>query len=122
MAVLLIQLCGCYSMREIPKDELAGLKEVGDIIVHTKDSTIYSFKEFNYHISNDSLYGKGYVKFNDASDFKVPIESPIALTNINTLQREELNSTNTTWLIIGCVLSAAVVVLGIHVLLYLGGI
>ncbi len=62
---LLIQLYGCYSMQEISKDEVAGLKDGGDLIVYTKDSTIYFFEESNYHISNDSLYGKGYVKFNE---------------------------------------------------------
>ena len=93
---LLIQLYGCYSMKEISKDEMAGLKEGGDLIVYTKDSTIYFFEESNYHISNDSLYGKGYVKFSDDADFKVAIEKSIALTNIETIQQDELNPTSTT--------------------------
>ena len=101
---LIIQLYGCYSLREISKDEMVGLKEGGDLIVYTKDSTIYSFKESNYHISNDSLYGKGYVKFNDNSGFKVAIENTIALKNIKAIERDELNPVTTTLLIIGSVI------------------
>ena len=110
---LLIHLCGCYSMREISKDEIAGLKDGGDLIVFTKDSTIYSFKESNYHISNDSLYGKGYVKFTEDSDFKVVIENTIALTNIESVQQDELNPVTTTLLIFGSILVVVVVVGGI---------
>jgi hypothetical protein len=98
---LLVQLCGCYSMKEISKDEMTGLKEGGDLIVYTKDSTIYSFEEPNYYISNDTLYGKGYVKFSEDSDFKVEIENSIARTNIEKIQKDELNPTSTTWLIMG---------------------
>jgi hypothetical protein len=106
---LLIQLSGCYRLRELSKDEMAVLKEGGDLIVYTKDSTIYSFKESDYHFSNDSLYGKGYVKFNEDADFKLPIEKSIALTNIESVQQDELNPTGTTWLIIGGILFAAIV-------------
>ena len=119
---LLIQLCGCYSMQDIPKDELAGLKEGGDLIVHTQDSTIYSFNESNYNISNDSLYGKGYVKFNEDSDFKVPIEKSIALMNIKSVQQDEMNVSGTTWLIIGGILFVDILVLGLQVAAALSGI
>jgi len=106
---LLIQLFGCYSMRDLSKGEIAELKEGGDLIIYTKDSNIYSFKDSDYHISNDSLYGKGYVKFNEDSDFKVKIEKTIAFKNIDFIQRDEINSTSTTWLIVGSILFAAVV-------------
>jgi len=56
---LLINLCGCYSMREITKDEFTDQIGEGDLIIYTKDSTSYLFEEFNYKISNDSLFGKG---------------------------------------------------------------
>ena len=101
--LLLIHLSGCYSLREISKEEMAGLKEGGDLIVYTKDSTIYSFKESNYHISNVSLYGKGYVKFADNSAFKVAIANTIALKNIKAIERDELNPVTTTLLIVGSV-------------------
>jgi hypothetical protein len=102
--LLLIHLCGCYSLREISKDEIAELKEGGDLVVYTKDSTIYSFKDSEYHISNDSLYGKGYVKFDDNSAFKVAIENAIALKKIKVIERDELNPVTTTLLIVGSVL------------------
>jgi hypothetical protein len=108
---LLIQLYGCYSMQEISNDEMSGLKEGGDLIVYSKDSAIYSFEESNYHISNDTLYGKGYVKLNEDSDFKVATESTIALSNIESVQQDELNPTDTTWLITGGILFVGIVVL-----------
>ena len=110
---LLMQLCGCYSMQEISKDEMAGLKEGGDLIVSTKDSAIYFFEESNYYLSNDSLYGKGYAKFADDPDFKIVNKSAVALTSIKTIQQEELNLA-TTGLLIGGIL--AIVILGLLIL------
>lgn len=104
---LLIQLYGCYSMQDISKDELAGLKEGDDLIVQTKDSTIYFFEETNYHISNDSLYGKGYAKFSDVPDFKILNKSAISLTSIKTIQQEDLNLI-TTGLLIGGILAGVI--------------
>ena len=111
--LLLFHLCGCYSVKEIGKNEVAGLKEGGDLIVHTKDSTIYFFEKSNYHISNDSIYGKGYAKFSDASDFKIVNESAVALTDIERIQRDELNLV-TTSLVVGGIL--LVVIAGIVIL------
>ena len=110
---LLIQLFGCYSMREISKDEMAGLREGGDLVVNTKDSNIYFFEESNYRISNDSIYGKGYVKFSDANDFKLVNTGTVALTNIKSIQQNELNLV-TTGLLIGGIL--LVVIAGILIL------
>ena len=90
-------------MQDISKDELAGLKEGGDLIVHTKDSTIYFFDESSYHISNDSLYGKGYAKFSDAPEFKLVNECAIAFNDIENLQQENLNI-GTTGLLVGGIL------------------
>lgn len=106
---LLIQLYGCYSMQDIPKDEMVELMENGDLTVQTKDSTIYFFEESNYHISNDTLYGKGYVKFSQNADFKVETENTIALTNIESVQQDEINPVTTSLLVIGSILFAAFV-------------
>ena len=106
---LLIQLYSCYSMQDIPKEEITGLRGEGDLIVYTKDATIYFFEESNYHISNDSLYVKGYVKSSDEAS-KVEIESIIALTRIETIQQDELNPFTTTLLVIGSVVLALGVV------------
>jgi hypothetical protein len=119
---LLTQLYGCYSTQDISKNEVAGLKDGGDLIVYTKDSTIYSFEASNYYISNDTLYGKGYVKFNEESDFKVPIEKSISLTNIDSAQQDEMNASGTTWLLVGGILLVDIVVLGLQVAAALSGI
>ncbi len=100
---LLIQLCGCYSMKEIPRDEIVNLKEGGDLVVHTKDSTIYFFEKSYYQISNDSILGKGHAKFSNASDFRVFNEGVVALKNIETIQQDELNQYK-TWLLMGGIL------------------
>jgi hypothetical protein len=102
---LLIQFCGCYSMKEIPKEEIVTVKEGGDIIVYTKDSTIYFFEKSNYQISNDSINGKGYAKFSEASDFKAVKSGGVALTNIETLQQDELNLVTTSLLVGGILLA-----------------
>ncbi len=107
---LLIQLSGCYSMQDISKDEMAGFKDGGDLIVRTKDSTIYFFEESNYHISADSLYGSGYAKFSDVPDFKILNKSAIALKSIKTIQQEDLNLI-TTGLLIGGILAVVIAVL-----------
>jgi hypothetical protein len=107
---LLIQLCGCYSMQDISKDEMSGLKLGGDLIVHSRDSTIYFFEQSNYQISNDSLYGKGYVKYPNAYDFKAVNKSTVALANIETMQQDELNQVK-TWLLIGGISLAVIVVI-----------
>jgi len=101
--LLLFHLCGCYSMKEIGKNEVAGLEEGGDLIVHTKDSTIYFFEKSNYHISNNSIYGKGYAKFTNASDFKIVNEGAVALKDIERIQQDELNLV-TTSLVVGGIL------------------
>jgi hypothetical protein len=106
---LLIQLYGCYGMQDIPKDKIAGLKEGGDLLLQTRDSTIYFFEETNYHISNDSLYGRGFVKYSDAADFKIVNKEIVALTNIESVQQDELKLYNTTLLIIVGVLLAVIV-------------
>jgi len=118
---LLIQLYGCYSMQYISKDDLEGLKDGDDLIVHTIDSTIYFFEEPNYHISNDTLYGKGYVKFNEDADFKVETENTIALTNIESVQQDEINPVTTSLLVIGSALAAVGVVVLTWIIIYLAG-
>jgi hypothetical protein len=113
IASLLVQLCGCYTMREISKDEILGLKEGGDLVVHTKDSTIYFFEKSHYRISNDSIFGKGYAKFSNAYDFRVFNEGAVAMTNIESIQQDELNQMK-TWLMMGGIL--VVIITGILIL------
>jgi len=119
---LLIQLSGCYSMKVISKNKLEGLKENGDLIVYTKDSKIYFFEEQDYRILHDSLYGKGYVKYNDDFDSDIIFDDAIALENIETIQRDELNPGQTTWLLIGGILLLSLIVLSVQFLAYASGI
>jgi hypothetical protein len=112
---LLIQLYGCYSMQDISRDEMAGLKDEGDLIVYTKDATLYFFEESNYHISNDSLYVKGYIKHSNFSASKVEIEKSIAMTNIESIQQDEINPVTTSLFVIGSILAAV----GVAVIIFI---
>jgi hypothetical protein len=109
-------------MKEIPKDEFEGEKGENDIVVYTKDSTYYFFEENNYSILNDSLSGKGYLKNTGESDFETAFKGTISMDKIEMMQQEELNPTNTTWLLIGGILLIVAVVFGIQVISYLSGI
>lgn len=92
-------------MKEISKNEIIGMNEGNDLIVYTKNSTIYFFEKSNYHISNDSLRGKGYAKFTDASDFKIVNESVVAFADVEKIQQEELNLVKTSLLTGGILLA-----------------
>jgi len=101
---LLIHLCSCYSMRKITKDELKERIGDGEIVLWTNDSTYYFFNETGYKISNDSLFGTGFVKYNEDSDFEEFFEGTIALKNIEMIEQDELNPVTTTILIVGGIL------------------
>ena len=106
---LLIQLYGCYSMQEISKDEMVGMQDGDDLIIHTKDSTIYFFEESNYHFSADSVSGKGYVESSDYYGFKERNDYTLPLSNIESMQQDELNPFSTTLLVVGIILLAVCV-------------
>lgn len=97
---VLINLCSCYSMSKITKEELKERIGEGDLIVHKKDSTSYLFKENNYKISGDTLYGKGHKKYFEYYTFTEPFEGIIVLPDIETIEQDELNAVTTTFLII----------------------
>jgi hypothetical protein len=109
-------------MKEIPRNEFRGGKGENNIVICTKDSTYYFFEENNYTLSNDSLSGKGYLKNKGESDFETPFKGTISIDKIKMMQQEELNPTNTTWLLIGGILLIVTVVFGIQVIGYLSGI
>jgi hypothetical protein len=91
-------------MRKITKDELKERIGDGEIVLWTNDSTYYFFNETGYKISNDSLFGTGFVKYNEDSDFEEFFEGTIALKNIEMIEQDELNPVTTTILIVGGIL------------------
>ena len=86
-----------------------------------KTQPFIPFKESNYHFANDSIYGKGYVKFNEDSDFKVATEGTIALSKIESIQQDEINPVTTSLLVIGSALAAVGTAFLIWIILYLTG-
>ena len=77
---LLFHLCGCYSTERvttsIPEDH-------SELFVKTKDKE-YTFEVDNYHISYDTLYGKGEIKILN-NPFK-PFKGTISINDVQDIQ------------------------------------
>ena len=56
---LLPYLTGCYSMKEVTKEDFHSDNERGKLKFITKENEIYKFEEGAYFIISDTLYGSG---------------------------------------------------------------
>jgi hypothetical protein len=54
---LFLYLTGCYTMSEIPKEEITPKTQDSNIQVVTNDGESYLFKAFEFKIKNDTLFG-----------------------------------------------------------------
>jgi len=106
---LLLSLCGCYNMKEIPKDEFIKLGPNREIIkpdpeletcLITNDSTRYKVYEFSYNDSQDTitiLQGAISVKKLwkgakwEMKESLIPFSGKIAVTDINNFEVKEKN-------------------------------
>ena len=67
LVVALLNLMGCYSSELVKKTEYEQIyksEKADNIRVITQDSKEYKYTESNFHIENDTLYGKlplGYI-------------------------------------------------------------
>ena len=107
---LILHLTRCYSMQDISKEELLNEAEIDDIEVYTMNDSIYSFEKSNYHISNDTIYGNGFVKFSEDADFKDEVQDTIAMDNIQKIKSSQIDTLNTTLIIVGSLLFITLVV------------
>ena len=77
---LLFHLCGCYSTQRITTSKPEGHPEM---YVKTKDKE-YFFEEGDYHISYDTIYGKGEMKLL-SNPFK-PFNGTISFNDVEDMQ------------------------------------
>ena len=84
--VLLIQLCGCYSLKEITLDELKSDEE--EIQFVTKDSSNYFLK---HELPNEEINENPYIRFSD--DWFINFELGIINVIYNTAYSDS-NETN----------------------------
>jgi len=127
---ILLQLIGCYNMQHISKNDLINENNEDEIIILTKNYSMYSF--LTHTVVNDSIFGEGYVKsiksrkektnlenylknvYSD-SDFSEPFTGKIAMDDILEIKQNKINW-DSTRLLIGVALISIVVVGGILIL------
>lgn len=103
-------LAGCYSSKIITVPEYNRIEDKDkpdDIRLTTKDYKVYHFSESNFYVENDTLYGKGILLPSEE-----PFEVKIALSDVVSMEVENINWLNTSLLGLG--------ILGIGVILTLG--
>jgi hypothetical protein len=109
---LLLKLTGCYSMQHVSKYELINEKNENELVILTKNDSLYSF--ITHTVANDSIFGKGYVKsvvsaetisknylkyiYSDL-DFSQPFTGVIAINDIVEIRQDKINWDNTAILI-----------------------
>ena len=62
LAVVLLNLVGCYTPQMITKEEFQKGPEYPDLEVHFPYDSVYQFDEGDYIVTADSVYGKGTIK------------------------------------------------------------
>ncbi|MCK9210282.1 MAG: hypothetical protein M0P61_05515 [Ignavibacteriaceae bacterium] len=119
---LLLSLCGCYSTKEISKDEFIkpdSKKEIlkqdpeQETFLITNDSTRYQLFKFSYNANGDTIILKGTKSI--TKENIIPFSGEIAVSdvkNFEVLAKDEINTTLLTWgIIVGAVLIVFVVAL-----------
>ena len=127
---MLLQLIGCYNMQVITKNELIKGNNENEIIILTKNDSLYSF--LNYIVVNDSISGKGYVKsitsrnektslknyldnaYSDL-DFSEPFNGKITMEDILEIKQDKIDW-GSTKLLIGVTVISIIIVGGILIL------
>ena len=103
-------LVGCYSSELVNVAEYRQVEEEGkpdEIFVETKDSQRYHFLNTGYYIENDTLYGKGAIV---VDGIEQAFEGKFALSDIESIQFEDVDGVKTTVLVIGIV--AILIIIG----------
>jgi hypothetical protein len=90
---MLLYLSGCYSMQEVTKEEFSPAPDYPELHVKTKDNE-YTFEEGNYIFINDTIYGKGKIKYINYP--YEPFEGTISIYDVEDLQ---IDKSANTWII-----------------------
>ena len=127
---MLMQLIGCYNMQHISKYELIKENNEDELIILTKNDSLYSF--LTHTVVNDFIFGKGYVKsvvsreektslenylknvYADP-DFSEPFTGKIAMDDVLEIRQDKINW-DSTKLLIGVTIGLIIIVGGILIL------
>lgn len=119
---LLLQLCGCYSYREITIDELKNYEGTNDIkvtkesdyfIIMNRDSTKAYITDWEINDSSIIMEKKSLTGFKNANNPEEE-KTEIKFNQIKSVAVDEFDSENTIALIIGLVGLATIIGLAIY--------
>lgn len=103
-------LTGCYYSEMITKNDLdAGKYQIDfkeELYCTTKDYTRYHFLPGNYHMANDSLFGKGAI---ESSSQILPFQGYIAVPDIISFEQKRVDTGATIGLITGIIAVGVVI-------------
>jgi hypothetical protein len=107
---LLIQVCGCYSMKEVTREEFIQQNSEKETLLITKDGPMYQIDEFSYSINLDTINVlKGTVSINQ--EIKVPFSGEVAVADVTNFIVLAIDGGKTTLLTFGIMAGAALIVL-----------
>ena len=90
---LLSYLTGCYSMKEVTKEDFHTDNERGKLNLTTKEKKTYVFEEGAYFIISDTLYGSGQkMSPEDTTSF----DGKIALNDMEEIHMSKLDGVKST--------------------------
>ena len=93
---LLLQLCGCYSMQEIQKDEFLLRAGKEDLQIKTNSGNSILFQKDDYVLRSDTIVGSG----NTVSHYDwIPekeFEGSIAIAEVESFSMYQFSMLNTT--------------------------
>jgi hypothetical protein len=115
--VSFLNLIGCYSSKVVGKDILPKdnqEKNINDLTIVTKKSERFVLIEGTFNVINDTLYVKG---FKQGANFDEQVNYNIALTDIEHLELDELNTLATvgiTTLILATITAGVILIIGLN--------
>ncbi len=89
---LLTQIVGCYSYKEITKEEFSQAEEYLDLQVKTKNHYTYKFDEGSYTVMEDSIYGSGKMRLKNSNKRFEDYTGSISLKEIETLEFDRFDT------------------------------
>jgi hypothetical protein len=112
-----LNFVGCYSTEIVSPNEYKEYEisggEQSDILVKMKNLKEYRFARGKYSIKADYLYGNGFEMLNYfEATYANSFKGSIPLSQIESIQYKEENTTVTTFLVLGIIVGAVVIAMG----------
>jgi len=118
LVIAVLNFVGCYSTEIVSPNQYKEYEFSGgapsDILVKMNNLKEYRFAKGKYSIKADSLYGNGFEMVNYfEGTYAVSFEGTIPLSQIESIQYEENNTTATTFLVLGIIAVVAIIALAV---------